>query len=126
MAEDTVQAEWANKDNAVVQDKRWMPVWEQTVEGCPIDYYIYRTVEGTRRLANSDEQGAGSSLYHFVYTPIPIDIPWLVHTHWEGQAGTLTNDFGRNKCVDFDADLRCQSSNIAKYDLQQWDLNIVA
>ena len=37
------------------QDKVWNPEWSQTVAGCPIDYYIYRTVDGVRSLATSIE-----------------------------------------------------------------------
>ncbi len=53
--EDTSTPDFPNMGSDSAQDKVWNPEWSQTVAGCPIDYYIYRTVDGVRSLATSIE-----------------------------------------------------------------------
>ena len=65
------------------------------MEGCPVDYFIYRTQDGVRSLATSFETAV---LYSFQTTAIPIDVPWLSNPVWP-------NDYGRDQVIPFDANL---------------------
>ena len=61
------------------ENKLWQPQWEQTVEGCPVDYYRYRTLNKgesneVRNLVTAHETDV---LYEYETTQIPIDVPWL-------------------------------------------------
>ena len=57
-------------------------------------------------------------LYSFVYTEIPIDVPWLENSVW-------LSEYGYDTVIPFDALLNAQTSDF-NYDLEVWDLNIVA
>lgn len=57
-------------------------------------------------------------LYSFVYTEIPIDVPWLENSVWP-------SEYGYDTVIPFDALLNAQTSDF-DYDLEVWDLNIVA
>ena len=37
-----------------------------------------------------------------------------------------SGEFGKNKVIDFDADYRCSSSDIGGYDLEEWNLSVIA
>ncbi len=53
--EDTSSPDFPNMEPQAAQDKVWNPEWSQTIADCPIDYYIYRTVDGVRTLASDFE-----------------------------------------------------------------------
>lgn len=89
------------------KNMQWQPQWTQSIEGCPVQPKLYRTISGIRTLAGVFET---TPIYQFSFTPIPVNVEWSVT---------------KPGIWPFTATMALQTADYANYDLQNWLLSVV-